>query len=119
MGFETIAWALSAAFFHIIGIPVVQQKLQEELSKVINHTVTLIDVIINTQLPYLFACVKEAIRLSCGSSTRPPCVSQEVALKYKRWEIPRGIPVSMSIIDMHHDERILPDSEGVRSRTMA
>jgi Cytochrome P450 len=61
-------------------------------------------------LPYLGACIKEAIRLSYGVTSRNPRISPDKPMKYKAWEIPPGTPVSMTVVDVHHDETIYPDS---------
>ena len=61
-------------------------------------------------LPYLNACTREAVRLSYGVSTRSPRVSPDASMKYGEWIIPAGVPVSMTIYDVCHDERIFPES---------
>jgi cytochrome P450 len=37
-------------------------------------------------------------------------VSPNKATKYKAWDIPAGTPVSMTIVDVHNDERVFPNS---------
>ena len=43
-------------------------------------------------------------------SARNPRVSPDKPIKYKSWEIPAGTPVSMTIVDVHHDEANFPRS---------
>ena len=62
------------------------------------------------KLPYLTACIQEGIRLSYGVSARNPRVSPVAPMQYKEWSIPAGTPVSMTTVDVHHDERFFPDS---------
>ena len=61
-------------------------------------------------LPYLGACIREAVRLSYGVSARNPRISPDKSIRYKEWEIPAGTPVSMTIVDVHHDEENFPQS---------
>ena len=37
-------------------------------------------------------------------------ISPDKLTKYKDWVIPAGTPVSMTIIDVHHDEHVFPNS---------
>ncbi|KAK8133243.1 hypothetical protein PG999_001416 [Apiospora kogelbergensis] len=55
------------------------------------------------QLPWLQACIKEALRISPGLTHRLPRVFPDVDLVYKDWVIPRGTPVGMSAWYMHRD----------------
>jgi len=58
------------------------------------------------RLPYLSACIQEGIRIAYGVSSRLPRISRTKATKYKDWNIPAGTPVSMTLIDVHHDESL-------------
>lgn len=111
-GLETTAWALSIASYHIIANQSILRTLRAELSTVLPSpaSVTLAaDWLTLEKLPYLTACITEAVRLSYGISHRNPRVSH-VPLKYKEWTIPAGVPVGMNVVDVQHDESIFPDS---------
>lgn len=43
-------------------------------------------------------------------SSRNPRISPDKTTRYKDFEIPAGTPVSMTIVDVHHDENIYPNS---------
>lgn len=47
-----------------------------------------------------------------GNTSRIPRISPDKSIKYGKYEIPAGTPVSMTIPIMHHDEQIFPDAKG-------
>nr|L0N063.1 RecName: Full=Fusicoccadiene C-8 hydroxylase; AltName: Full=Cytochrome P450 monooxygenase PaP450-2; AltName: Full=Fusicoccin A biosynthetic gene clusters protein 5 [Diaporthe amygdali]BAM71030.1 fusicoccadiene C-8 hydroxylase [Diaporthe amygdali] len=61
------------------------------------------------KLPWLQACIKEALRLSPGLTHRLPRVSPHEELIYKDWVIPRNTPVGMSALFMHMDPLVYKD----------
>ena len=109
-GLETTAWALTHAAFYIINQPETTKKLQNELKAAIPDPTAPLDWLRLEELPYLSACIKEAIRLSYGVSARNPRISPDKPIRYKSWDIPAGTPVSMTIVDVHHDEAVYPHS---------
>jgi cytochrome P450 len=109
-GATTIAWALVTASFHLLKNPSILKKLQTELKAAIPDPTIEPDLPQLEKLPYLSACIQEGIRLSYGLAVRHARISQDKATKYKAWTIPAGTPVSMTIVDVHHDEHIYPNS---------
>jgi cytochrome P450 len=109
-GLETTAWALTTTTYHLITNPPILKKLRAELDEAIPDPTARLDVIQLERLSYLSACIQEGIRLSYGVSSRNPRISPDKPTKYKEWVIPSGTPVSMTIIDVHHDELIFPNS---------
>lgn len=109
-GLETTAWALTVTSFHLINNPVILKKLRAELEAAIPKPTSELDSLSLEQLPYLSACIREGIRLSYGVSARNPRISPDKLTKYKDWVIPAGTPVSMTTVDIHHDEHIFPNS---------
>ena len=109
-GFLTTSWALSVASFHIIDNTEIFDQLRHELVKAMPNPSELMNWTNLEHLPYLNACTREAVRLSYGVSTRSPRVSPDASMKYGEWMIPAGVPVSMTIYDVSHDERIFPES---------
>lgn len=108
-GLATTGWAESVATFYIANDPKVYAKLHAELKEAIPDPKAPLDWMKLEQLPYLQGCIREALRLSYGMSTRSPRLNHE-SFKYKEWTIPAWTPVSLSIPDASHDERIFPDS---------
>ena len=111
-GLETTAWALTVATFYILNNPNIYKELFAELKETIPDILAIgeLDFQQLEKLPYLTACIQECLRLSYGVTARNNRVSAKAPLKYKDWSIPSGTPVSMSTIDVHHDERIYPQS---------
>jgi cytochrome P450 len=110
-GLETTAYSLSIASFHIINNPAVHAKLKSELDAALPDVNTELDWLQLEKLPFLTGCIQEAIRLSYGLSARQQRVSPNKSIKYRDWIIPPGTPVSMTIVDVHHDEKIYPKSK--------
>lgn len=113
-GLETTSWALSVASFHIINNPHIHQNLRAELDEAFPNPSAEMDWQMLEKLPYLNACIQEGLRLSYGLSARNPRLSPTSVITYKKWVIPPGTPVSMSTVDVHHDERIFPNSHQFR-----
>ncbi|KAL4919202.1 cytochrome P450 [Aspergillus aurantiobrunneus] len=105
-GAETTAKAMSYILFYLHNEPELLEKLKDELAP-LGDDPSLIQL---EQLPYLTGVMLEGIRLSYGVSARLPRIAPYNALQYKDWSIPRGTPVSMSCLLMHHDESVFPDS---------
>ncbi len=110
-GLETTAWALTVTPFHLINSPAILTKLRAEREAAIPNPKALLDSLSLEKLPYLSACIQEGIRLSYGASARNPRISPDKPTKYRDWVIPAGTPVSMTTVDIHHDEHIFPDSQ--------
>ncbi|KEF57549.1 uncharacterized protein A1O9_05466 [Exophiala aquamarina CBS 119918] len=105
----TTSWAAVVASFHIIDKPDIFKKLRAELEEAIPDPKAPLDWQHLEQLPYLTGCIKEGIRLAYGIASRLPRVARH-DLRYKDWVIPAGTPVSMTIVDLNHDEDVFPDS---------
>jgi cytochrome P450 len=111
-GLVTTSWALAVASFHIVNKPEIFLKLRKELEAAIPDPALMpVDWLQLEKLPYLNGCVHEAVRLSYGVTTRSPRLQPEAEIKYKEWTIPRNTPVSMTNVDVCHDENIFPDSK--------
>lgn len=98
------------ASYHIIDKPPILKKLRAELEEAMPDPTAKIDALSLEKLPYLSACIREGVRLSYGVTSRNPRISPDKPMKYKDWVIPIGTPVSMTIIDVHHDEHVFPNS---------
>ena len=114
-GTITTSWALCVAIFHLLETPRILLKLKKELQSAIPdpHAQTPLPTLEN--LPYLTGVIKEALRLSYGVPSRLQRISPEKPLTFtersgKTWVIPKGTPVGMTSVLMHHDESIFPES---------
>jgi len=108
-GVETTAWTLSVAIFYIASDPTIQKRLQEELLGAFPDKAIIANVTEYEKLPYLRACLHEALRLSYGFSGRNPRRHNK-DLQFKHWTIPAGTVLTMSVMDICHDESIFPNS---------
>jgi len=115
-GSMTTGWALVVASFHILAQPEILHKLKQELVTVMKKNEKKSEVQLLAELeklPYLTATIKEALRLSYGTSTRLPRLAYE-PLQFKDWIIPPMTPISMSSVLIHHNESIFPDSKAFK-----
>jgi len=110
-GVITTAWASSHFVFHVVSNPKVYQRLQDELRAAWPDPSIQLNIFALEKLPYLRGCIQEALRLSYGITHRQTRVHQDRSLRYKDWVIPPGTPIGMTIMDVHHDESIFPNSE--------
>ena len=108
-GVETTAFTLCIATFHIINTPRIYARLHADLVAAFPNRSTL-ELYPLEQMPYLKACILEAVRLSYGLSARNPRTRRTQPLQYKNWTIPPNTNVSMTIPEVSHDESIFPDS---------
>lgn len=114
-GVETTAFALSVGSFHIVNTPRIYEKLRTELVVAFpDGDTTIPDLLALEKLPYLRGCIQESLRLSYGLSARNPRRHPDRPLVYKDWVIPAGTMVGMTIVDVHHDETIFPNSHEFR-----
>lgn len=111
-GIETVSFALTVGTYHIINTPTIYRRLKNELLDAFPDGDTVIPSLLELEeLPYLKACIQESLRLSYGLSARTPRRHPDRALWYNNeYTIPQGTKVSMTIVDVHHDEAIFPDS---------
>ncbi|KAI1857354.1 uncharacterized protein JN550_013234 [Neoarthrinium moseri] len=117
MGAGTVTTARTMDFLavHILLNRVVHERLLDELREPMRDFPERIPSVAELeQLPWLQACIKEALRLSPGLTHRLPRVSPNVDLVYKDWIIPAGTPVGMSAWFMHMDSEVFKDPQQYR-----
>lgn len=110
-GIETTAWALCNAAYYILASPQVQGNLKAELRAAIPNP-SAPDAFAYTKLenlPYLRACIKEAVRLSLSVTARNPRLLTE-PLIFNEWVVPAGTPISMTIKDVHLNDDVYPNA---------
>ncbi|KAF2786003.1 cytochrome P450 [Melanomma pulvis-pyrius CBS 109.77] len=107
-GVETTAFALTIAVFHIINTPRIYERLHADLVSAFPNRATL-ELIPLEQMPYLKACIMEAVRLSYGLSARNPR-THDKPIQYKQYVIPAKTTIAMTIPEVSHDEDIFPNS---------
>jgi cytochrome P450 len=109
-GTETTANTLTITTFHLLDNPEKLKRLRSELETVMPDPSSPAKLQELEQLPYFSAVVNEGLRMSYGVSQRLPRIAPNEELTFRDWTIPRGTPVSMTTLFIHHDETIFPDS---------
>ncbi|KAH8746125.1 cytochrome P450 [Hyaloscypha sp. PMI_1271] len=117
-GTLTTAWVLSVAIYYLTTRPTILEKLKSELTAAIPDPSSYTPLPALESLPYLRACVQEAIRLGYGAPGRVCHVAptEPMILKHDSGEmvIPPGTPTSMTVYLMNHVESVFPDSHNYR-----
>ena len=117
-GTLTTAWVLTVSVVHLLLDPAILRKLRTELKSAIPNAADRPPVQTLEQLPYLTACIQEALRLSYGVSTRLQRIAPDETLILndgkKDWKIPAGTPVGMTSTLIHHNESVFPESHSFK-----
>ncbi|KAF4635062.1 hypothetical protein G7Y89_g3029 [Cudoniella acicularis] len=109
LGAGTVSTARTLYFvcYYVIANEKIRRRLTDELKDVmVDYPNTVPSFLQLEKLPYLTALIKEALRLSYGTSHRLPRVSPDQAIQYKQWTIPAGVPIGMSAYLMHTDPEV-------------
>ncbi|GLA62109.1 hypothetical protein AtubIFM55763_011211 [Aspergillus tubingensis] len=101
--------ALVLTLYYILRDPEVHKKLRSELCAAWPDATMEPGLIALEQLPYFTAVLKEGLRLSSLVSTRLPRVAPDEELHFHGYEIPRGVPVSMTTFFILRDPKIFPE----------
>ncbi|KAL8650598.1 MAG: hypothetical protein Q9226_005075, partial [Calogaya cf. arnoldii] len=109
-GSLTTTNALDTTVYHLLTHPECMSRLRDELQVIIADLFVLPPVAALEKLLYLSAVVYEGLRLSKGVAHRLARVSPDVSYRFGDVAIPRGIAVSMSLMDILEDPSIFPDT---------
>ncbi|KAF6223654.1 hypothetical protein HO133_000497 [Letharia lupina] len=94
-GTETTKQTLNAAFYYLLTSPEKLARLREELARAMPDPAVCPPLHVLEGAGYLSAVVKETLRITTSVTSRLPLVAPTQELKYGRWNIPAGTPVSM------------------------
>lgn len=115
-GTLTTAWVLEVIMYWLIMQPDDLRKVKAELREAAPDPSQCPAVTDLRKLPYLTAVIKEGLRLSYGVSCRLARSDPDKNMHFvdatagKTYIIPRGTPVGMTSVQIHHDEAIFPDA---------
>ncbi|KAH7398615.1 putative cytochrome P450 [Phaeosphaeria sp. MPI-PUGE-AT-0046c] len=113
-GTETTASTLGLFTYHVLANQEVFNKLSEELSCIAENSNGLVEMRILEKLPYLQACLNEALRLSNPVTGRLPRFNPRTSTTYttvdgkSTYILPPKTVMSMSMPDMHFNASIFP-----------
>ncbi|OCK73084.1 cytochrome P450 [Lepidopterella palustris CBS 459.81] len=107
-GFETTGGTLTMITYLLLTHQHVFQKLLEELEEAIPDPDNIPNVLVLEKLPYLFAVVKESLRITVGAYSRLSRVNHHESMRYNDWIIPAGTAIGMSALFISHDPLIFP-----------
>jgi cytochrome P450 len=115
-GTLTTAWTLSVATYFLLSNPYILKRLKDELYAAFpeGSHMPLVEI---EKLPYLGACIQEALRLS-GATNRLTRIAPDETMVVRQgiyeWRIPPGTPTSMTIPLLQEDETIFPNPKTYR-----
>ncbi|KFZ25402.1 hypothetical protein V502_00123 [Pseudogymnoascus sp. VKM F-4520 (FW-2644)] len=107
-GTDTTAAALAVGLHRLLQQPEVYQKLQEEVRTVMPALDSRPPVQELDALPFLDACIREGLRISCPSRTRLPRTVPKGGWKFKGHYLPPGTIVGLSPLYSLYDKSIFP-----------
>lgn len=90
-GTDTTAAALAVTLHHLLQRPEMYRKLQNEVQSVMSGLNSIPKIQSLDTLPFLDACIKEGLRLSCPSRMRLPRTVPEEGWKFKGHYFPPGV----------------------------
>ena len=111
-GFGSASFALDTGHYHICANPEIYQRLKAELREAWpDENAPPPPVAALEKLPYLKACIQEALRMALGTMARLQRVNNHSIMRYGDWVIPKHTPIGMSHRFIHHNQDIFPDSQ--------
>lgn len=97
-GTDTTASALALSLNHLLQQPEVYRKLQDEVRTVMPTVDSRPAVEELYALPFLDACIKEGLRISCPSRVRLPRTVPEGGWTFKGQYFPAGVRIRVSLL---------------------
>ena len=104
-GSESTAKSLVITHYHLLANPHIMKKLRKEL-KTLSPTASWAEL---EQLPYLTGVITEGNRLSFGLTGRNCRVAPTETLRYGKYSIPPGTPVSTMSLFVNASTKYYPD----------
>lgn len=90
-GTDTTAASLAVSLHYLFQQPETYRKLQEEIQSVMPELNSKPKIQTLDTLPFLDACIKEGLRISCPSRTRLPRTVPQEGWKFKDYYFPPGV----------------------------
>jgi cytochrome P450 len=111
--------ALNVLTFYLLDNPAILEKVTKEVKSIVTDTTNIPSWSQLEQLPYLGACITEAIRIGSSVPCRLSRIAPDETLHYSgifkgkpvEWSIPPGTTISMANILVHENEDIFPQAD--------
>lgn len=116
-GTETTAAVLTILTYHLVAQPAVHARLMQEMEGLDFSNLKYTEL---EQLPFMWAIVHECLRMMPGLAHRSSRIARDEDLAYRSQDgkvelvIPRGIPIGMTSMINHWDERLFPEPDAFR-----
>lgn len=102
MSFQT-ASALAFVMYCLAKNPGKQEKLREELFRLMPNEETPLTEESMKNLPYLRACIKESLRLFPPATMNMRRTNEDLVLK--GYHVPKGVDIVLGMMSMYHDAK--------------
>lgn len=104
---------LTITSYYLLSSPSKLHHLQSELNSLMRSYPTTNPRWSDLEkLPYLSACIKEALRLGIGATRHAAKYFPNDEIEYKSWVIPKGTSISVPMYPMHYDQEVYPNPWG-------
>lgn len=119
-GTETTASTLGLLTYHVLADLEVLNNLMQELASIASNNTELVELRRLEKLPYLQACINEALRLSNPVTGRLPRFNPRASTTYMTpdgkttYLLPPKTVMSMSMPDMHFNASVFPSPRDFR-----
>ncbi|KAF9465677.1 cytochrome P450 [Collybia nuda] len=102
-GHETTAGALSSIVYYFATHPEHQETARAEVARILSPKDTL-DTTLITQMPFVYACIQESMRMNNPSNFTLPR-SNSIPTTLGKYAIPTGTLMCFSMSGVHHLEK--------------
>ncbi|KAH7887199.1 cytochrome P450 [Phlebopus sp. FC_14] len=110
-GHETTSGAISSLVYYLAVDSRAQSKAREEVLRVLGPTADPSAASMTPQsLPYLSACIREALRINTPISSTSPRISQ-TDITLGKYHIPAGSNLICNIYSVHHEKSTWTDPD--------
>jgi cytochrome P450 len=106
-GSDGVGLAISATIFYLLHNPTALSKLNDEIRSAFTSVSEIRNPVLSS-LPYLSACIDEALRMCPPKPSSVPRQVLSGGITIDGHHIPKGTTVGTPIYVLHHDEVIYP-----------
>jgi cytochrome P450/NADPH-cytochrome P450 reductase len=112
LGHETTSGLLSFLFYFLLKSPSAYQAAQDEVERVIGRGPITVDHM--SKLPYISACLREALRLTPTAPAfvlqmRPDATDDHTYIGGGKYRVERGQPIVALLSNLHRDPAVYGD----------